>query len=69
MSEIDPAARAFDDLRAEVSVLRRAVGEGLKAVEATPMLKSEPSAYRYAVEQAGMAASHRMQNTFDGAIR
>jgi Xaa-Pro aminopeptidase len=33
------------------------------------MLKSEPSAYRYAVEQAGMAASRRMQNTFDGAIR
>lgn len=93
----DPA-RAFDDLRAEVSVLRRAVealpeawhenrppdyspdlgrmvnalravGERLKAVEATPMLKSEPSAYRYAVEQAGMAASQRMQNTFDGAIR
>lgn len=98
MPETDPAARAFDDLRAEVSVLRRAVealpeawhenrppdyspdlgrivnalravGEGLKAVEATPMLKSEPSAYRYAVEQAGMAASQRMQNTFDGAIR
>jgi len=93
----DPA-RAFDDLRAEVSVLRRAVealpeawnenrppdyspdlgrmvnalrtvGEGLKAVESTPMLKSEPSAYRYAVEQAGMVASQRMQNTFDGAIR
>lgn len=98
MSETDPAARAFDDLRAEVSVLRRAVeslpeawhenrppdyspdlgrivnalravGEGLQAVEATPMLKSEPSAYRYAVEQAGMVASQRMQNTFDGAIR
>lgn len=93
----DPA-RAFDDLRAEVSVLRRAVeglpeawrenrppdyspdlgrmvnalgavGERLKAVEETPMLKSEPSSYRYAVEQAGIAASQRMQGVFDSAIR
>lgn len=97
MSEGDPA-KAFDDLRAEVSVLRRAVeglpeawrenrppdyspdlgrmvnalgavGRHLEAIEKNPMLKIEPSSYRYAVEQAGMAASQRMQNTFDGAIR
>lgn len=93
----DPA-RAFDDLRAEVSVLRRAVeglpeawrenrppdyspdlgrmvnalgavGRHLEAIEKNPVLKIEPSSYRHAVEQAGMAASREMQGTFDSAIR
>jgi Family of unknown function (DUF6118) len=93
----DPA-RAFDDLRAEVSVLRRAVeglpeawrenrppdyspdlgrmvnalgavGRHLEAIEKNPMLKIEPSVYRHAVEQAGMAASREMRGTFDSAIR
>lgn len=93
----DPA-RAFDDLRAEVSVLRRAVeglpdawrenrppdyspdlgrmvnaldavGWHLEAIEKNPMLKIEPSSYRHAVEQAGMAASREMRGVFDSAIR
>lgn len=93
----DPA-RAFDDLRAEVSVLRRAVeglpeawrenrppdyspdlgrmvnalgavGRHLEAIEKNPMLKIEPTSYRHAVEQAGMAASQRMQGVVDSAIR
>ena len=98
MSETDSAARAFDDLRAEVSVLRRAVeglpeawrenrppdyspdlarmvnalgavGRHLEAIEKNPTLKIEPSSYRHAVEQAGMAASREMRGSFDSAIR